>query len=136
MIQYKLEITYYNNEINFIVILLDDVIMTKTFHVTKRGSSYYCDGDFCFEKFDNLAESLRTNTSCYFVYQHNCIKQQIIHYDSETEILSFIDKSDNNENIFTINLFNTDDSQRANQFADEFLKVKKFINCLKDDLDE
>lgn len=136
MLQYRLDVTYYNNEINFTIMLLDEVIMTKTYYVTKHGPSYHCDGDFLPDDFDKLVNAMRSNTDYDLTYQTNGRRHQRISYNSDTEILSFVDKSENNVNTVNINMFNADNSQRMNQFANEFLKVKKFVSCLKDDSDE
>lgn len=136
MLQYRLDVTYYNNEITFTIMILDDIIMKKTYQVDKHGPRYYCDGDFFPEDFENLANALRTNSNYDITFQTNGRCHQSIMYNSDTELLTFNSKTINNVNTFTVNMFNSDNMKRANQFADEFLKVKKFINCLKDNSDE
>ena len=102
--------------------------MHKMFNVSKSGSEFYSDGYFFPEEFEQLAVAMNNNESYEFTYHANGGYEQSISYNSDNETLVFFD---NCNTVFTINLFNGDNFNRRDQFANEFHKVKSFLNCLK-----
>jgi hypothetical protein len=131
--RYKLDIRYKQNELQMNIVLLDDVIMSRTYIVDKHGASYYCFGDFIPESFDKLIEAMENGNTYEAIFLNRPHSHESICYDTNTEILSFITKFEQNINKVDINMFNR---ANINEFISEFEKINKFISCLKDNSDE
>lgn len=131
MIPYRISITYYKNDLEIKIMILDDVIMTKTFIVEKRDNKYVCENEFEYREFEHLIYAMENNINHYIVYHGS----DGIQYNSSTETLSFVSQHDDHLTSFDINLFNNDNNKNKNKFIDEFKKISKFISCIPESPD-
>lgn len=119
MIPYNLLITYYKNELEMKIMILDDIIMIKKFTVNHDDEH-----TFKTSLFNNLSLCMKDKKSILInYYQNECIM-----YDCHKEILTFLSADNCTINF---NLFDVEDiNNRRQQFALEFDKVGKFGNCI------
>lgn len=118
MLPYRLYITYCKDEIEFKIMILDDVIMIKTYYVTDKPFSY--------ENFDDLIVAMTEGRN----YEINYYNNDYIIYDNDKDLLMFKTINVNDNSCVCINMFNNDN----NNFINEFKKVKNFINYISKNL--
>lgn len=126
MLPYRITITYYKNILELNILILDDIIMTKTFTIVKQDNKYMCVNEFKYEEFEHLIHAMKNNISYSIMYHGN----DSIQYNHEEEEISFITQYNNLTTTFNINLFNNDNDKNKNSFINEFEKVSKFISCV------
>ena len=131
MLPHRLYITYYKNEIEFKIMILDDTIMIKNFVVSRRDDVCDSTHSFKYETFDYLINAMENGHNCRINYHGN----DAIAYDYDAQTLSFIHVDTHNDTSININLFDNDDEKNLSKFIEEFKKVKKFINCLTNHYD-